>query len=86
MVWVPLWTERLVQRLRNLINWRGEFLEPPKAMPVIQLNDELVDTVNCNTQERTSNGTSALITSPSGRVNTYITGFTLTLGQAGGAS
>lgn len=82
MAYVSIWTERLVQRLRNLINWRGEFIQPPVAMPVIQINDELVDTVICSTVERTSNGTSAIITVPSGRVNTYITGFTLTLSHA----
>jgi len=47
-------------------------------MPVIQINDELVDTVNCSNAERTSTGTTALITVPSGRVNTFITAINLT--------
>lgn len=68
----------LLERIRKFINKRGYDEVLFDAMPVVQVNDDFTEQVQVFNAERTSTGTTALTTTPSGRTQTFITSLTLT--------
>jgi len=80
-MYVKIWTKDLVERLRKIIGFRGTYLDPPLAMPVVMVNDGKEVQVKSANAERSATGTATILATPSGRTETYITGFTLTASE-----
>jgi len=71
-----LGSPNILERLRKFLNFRN-IIYSAEVVPVVKLNDELTDQVNCFNVTRTSTGTSAITTTPSGRSDTYVTAIVL---------
>lgn len=78
MSYIPIGKMTLLERIRKFINKRGTELTQFDSMPVAVVNDDFTEQVNINNAERTTTGTTALLTTLSGKNETWITHLTLT--------
>jgi len=79
-MYVRLIANRLIDRFRKLFGIFGsETAHPLHVMPVAVVNDDYIDQVRSVQGQRSTVGTTTLITTKSDRTDTYITAFTLAL-------
>lgn len=80
MAYIHLGQANVQERLRKLKNTRAiDTFDSNLALPVAVVNDGFVDQVNCASAESAATGTTTIMTTPSGRVETFVTALTLTI-------